>query len=228
MNSKSIEREKKMKRNAFALKVGEGLKYDFRQGVGSVWKKICDTLDSNGGSNFSMWQIEDVVFCYYESDDDNSSVAAGLFDAFGEIDDTFEWISDPKSEMRLMYHDFGIVREDKSLIRHRMFVTRLKEGFEEDYKSRHDALVEARGGVPDPGPDSNFSIWYAGGYIMGYDEIDTTMESEETQEQHEATVKWETRMLEIMDWMTDDVDWLTGEHHDHVVRIGYHSRNIFL
>ncbi len=212
-----------MKRNAFALKTGEGLKYDFRQGIGSVWHKLCTALDNGGGSNFSIWQIEDIVFAYYESGDDNSKLASELFDIFSEIDDTFEWISDPKSEMRLMYHDFGIVREDKSLIRHRVFVTRLKEGFEEEYKSRHDALVEARGGVPDPGPDSNFSIWYAGGFIMGYDEIDTTMEADETPEQHEATVQWESRMLEIMDWVTDDVDWLTGMHHEHVVRIGCHG-----
>ena len=29
-----------------------------------------------------------------------------------------------------------------------------------------------------------------------------------------ATVAWETRQLEIMDWLTDDVDWMTGETHD--------------
>ena len=38
---------------------------------------------------------------------------------------------------------------------------------------------------------SNFSIWSAGGYIFGYDEIDTTMETEETIASREATVSWE-------------------------------------
>ena len=60
-----------------------------------------------------------------------------------------------------------------------------------------------------PGPDSNFSIWSAGGYIFGYDEIDITMEVEETPEAREATIAWETRQLGIMDWITNDVDWMT-------------------
>ena len=116
--------------------------------------------------------------------------------------------------MRLMYHDFGVVRESKELIRIRMFMTKLKAGQEEEYKARHDKLVEARGDKVTEGPDSNFSIWNAGGYIFGYDEIDTTMEVEETKEARESTVEWETRQLGIMDWITNDVDWMTGEVHD--------------
>ena len=54
--------------------------------------------------------------------------------------------------------------------------TRLKPGTQEEYKRRHDALVEQRGNTVNPGPDSNFSIWNAGDYIFGYDEIDITME----------------------------------------------------
>ena len=72
------------------------------------------------------------------------------------------------------------------------------------------------------GPDSNFSIWSAGGYIFGYDEIDTTMETEETPEAHEATVAWETRQLGIMDWITNDCDWLTGTVHSASVRLAWH------
>ncbi len=68
---------------------------------------------------------------------------------------------DPRQNMRLMYHNFGIVRSDKELIRHRMFMTKLKPGCEEEYKSRHDALIAQRGDSIDPGPDSNFSIWSA-------------------------------------------------------------------
>ena len=83
----------------------------------------------------------------------------------------------------------------------------------------------ARGGKTDPGPDSNFSIWNAGRYIFGYDEIDVTMETPETKEEHDQTVKWESGMLEIMEWITDDVDWLTGERHPHVIRLASHSLN---
>ncbi len=211
-----------MRRNTFALKVNKGQKQSFRAMLKDIWAELTDALDKAGASNFSMWQIEDVVFAYYETGERTDGLYVRIRDLFDKTCDSFSWISDPTREMRLMYHDFGIIRESKEQIRHRVFVTKLHEGCEEEYKARHDALVEARGGVPDPGPDSNFSIWYAGGYIMGYDEIDITMEKDETEEEHEATKKWESRMLEIMDWLTDDVDWLTGMHHDHVVRIGIH------
>ena len=84
------------------------------------------------------------------------------------------------------------------------------------------ALIEQRGDSVDPGPDSNFSIWSAGGYIFGYNEIDTTMETEETPEEHENTIAWETRQLEIMDWITNDVDWMTKEHHVSSIRLAWH------
>ena len=46
-----------------------------------------------------------------------------------------------------------------------------------------------------------------------------TMEQEETDEDRENTIAWETRMLEIMTWFTDDVDWITGQKHPHIERI---------
>lgn len=67
-----------------------------------------------------------------------------------------------------------------------------------------------------PGPDSNFTIWNGGDYIFGYDEIDTSMEHEMTDYERADTIKWEKHMLGIMEWITDDVDWITGEHHGHV------------
>ncbi len=87
----------------------------------------------------------------------------------------------------------------------------------------HDALAAQRGDTVNPGPDSNFRIWSAGGYIFGYDEIDTTMETDETPEEHAATIAWETRRLGIMDWITNDVDWMTGEHHSGSKRIAWHA-----
>lgn len=216
-----------MQRHAFALSIRKGCFNDFRSNYGKIWNDLTHLLDELHIENFSLWNIEDLVFGYYETDDlgfklseaqkkDYQAILAGL-------GDTFEWISSPAEEMRLMYHDFGIVRPNKELIRHRVFATRLKGNFQEEYKRRHDALVEARGGVPDPGPDSNFSIWNAKDYIFGYDEIDVTMEKEETEQDRQGTIAWETKMLEIMEWYTDDVDWITDLHHRHVVRIGYHN-----
>ena len=216
-----------MERHAFAAKINEGKFNEFRMGLGRVWNSATRFMDDMEVRNFSLWNIEDLVFGYYENDlmspkldDAKKKELDGIL---SPMDGTFTWISSPAEEMRLMYHDFGIVRPNKELVRHRVFATQLKGDFQEEYKRRHDGLVEARGDAVDPGPDSNFSIWNAGRYIFGYDEIDVTMETEETEESRQATIDWETKMLEIMSWYTDDVDWITDMHHKHVVRIGYHN-----
>ncbi|MBR1560701.1 MAG: hypothetical protein IJ646_10730, partial [Clostridia bacterium] len=95
----------------------------------------------------------------------------------------------------------------------------LKPGCEEEYKRRHDALVEARGGRVSEGPDSNFTIWYGAGYIFGYDEKVRSFDHEPTEEEKAADIAWETRQMEIMDWLTDDVDWITGQKHEHIRRV---------
>ena len=215
-----------MERHAFGFAIRYGKYNDFRQLLGKLWLDLTDILDSMKIRNFSLWGIEDLVFGYYEIDGEKklpTSKSAQYGRIRSELDKLVEWISTPAEEMRLMYQDYGIVRESKELIRHRVFVTRLRPGAQEEYKRRHDALVDARGGKVTPGPDSNFSIWNAGEYIFGYDEIDTSMEIEETEEQRRNTIDWETKMLNIMAWFTDDVDWITGLEHKHIVRLAYHN-----
>ena len=215
-----------MERHAFAMKVKDGQMNTYRRKLGEIWPELTGFLDRNQIKNFSIWNVEQLIFGYYEKADgavlnaEEKSVRDRLTE---EIQDTFQWISTPGEDMRLMYHNFGVVRESKELIRHRMFMTKLKDGCEEEYKARHDGLIAQRGDTVDPGPDSNFSIWSAGGYIFGYDEIDTTMERDETPEEHEATVAWETRQLGIMDWITNDVDWMTGECHPASRRLAWHN-----
>ena len=215
-----------MERHAFAMKVKDGQMNTYRRKLGEIWPELTDFLDRNQIKNFSIWNADQLIFGYYEKADgavlnaEEKSVRDRLT---GEIQDTFQWISIPGEDMRLMYHNFGVVRENKELIRHRMFMTKLKDGCEEEYKARHDGLIAQRGDTVDPGPDSNFSIWSAGGYIFGYDEIDTTMERDETPEEHEATVAWETRQMGIMDWITNDVDWMTGECHPASRRLAWHN-----
>ena len=116
----------------------------------------------------------------------------------------------------LMYHDIGLVRADKSLIRHRVFATKLKEGCAAEYKRRHDGLIEKRGDKITEGPESNFTIWNANGYIFGYCELVKSFDHEMTEAEKASTIAWETRQLEIMDWLTDDVDWITGQKHDSI------------
>lgn len=215
-----------MERHGFAMEVKNGQMNAYRQKLGEIWPELTAFLDRNGIHNFSVWNTDSLIFGYYENADGAvlSEEEAAVKDALvKKMEDTFTWISTPGEDMRLMYHNFGIVRENKELIRHRMFMTKLKPGCEEEYKRRHDGLIEQRGDTVDPGPDSNFSIWSAGGYIFGYDEIDTTMEKEETEEDRQTTIAWETRQLEIMDWITNDVDWMTGEHHSSSRRLAWHA-----
>lgn len=215
-----------MERHAFAMKVKDGRMNTYRWKLGEIWPELTGFLDRNQIKNFSIWNADQLIFGYYEKADGavlNAEEKLVKDRLIGEIQDTFQWISTPGEDMRLMYHNFGVVRENKELIRHRMFMTKLKDGCEEEYKARHDGLIAQRGDTVDPGPDSNFSIWSAGGYIFGYDEIDTTMERDETPEEHEATVAWETRQLGIMDWITNDVDWMTGECHPASRRLAWHN-----
>ena len=215
-----------MERHGFAIKIKPGHTGMFRRGLGEIWKEFTLFLDKHEASNFSMWNVENIVFGYYETknklvftESDKEQVAQWE-ELYGN---SFEWISTPFVEMRLMYHDFGIVRENKELIRHRVFITKLKSGAEEEYKRRHDALIETRGGAVTQGPDSNFSIWSAGGYVFGYNEIDITMEQDKTEEELRSDILWETKMLEIMTWLTNDVDWITGESHESVKRLAWHT-----
>ena len=215
-----------MERHSFAMEIKEGKKNEYRQKLGEIWSELTAFLDQEKVHNFSIWNCKSLIFGYYETDETSEfseEKKAKIQALTSRIDNTFIWISTPGENMRLMYHNFGIVRKSKELIRHRMFMTKLKPGCEEEYKARHDGLVAARGDKIDPGPDSNFSIWSAGGYIFGYDEIDTTMEVEETPEAREATIAWETRQLGIMDWITNDVDWMTKEVHPSSVRLAWHN-----
>lgn len=215
-----------MQRHGFALEVRIGKTAQFRENLGKVWTELTHFLDYHKMFNFSMWNVEQIVFGYYETEDD-FAFSEGDKELVKEWEalygDSYRWISEPFGEMRLMYHDFGIVRQSKELIRHRVFITKLVPGAEEEYKARHDALVEARGDRITKGPDSNFSIWNAGGYIFGYNEIDTTMERDRTEEDRQADIAWETKMLEIMSWLTDDVDWITGQCHENIRRICWHN-----
>lgn len=215
-----------MKRHTFAMKIKNGQMQEYRKRLGEIWPRLTAFLDGSRVKNFSIWNADSLIFGYCETAEERqlSAEEESIKKELTEnMEDTFEWISTPGEPMRLMYQDFGIVRPSKELIRHRMFMTKLKPGCEEEYKRRHDGLVEKRGDSVTQGPDSNFSIWSAGGYIFGYDEIDTTMETEPTEADKAFTAEWEMRQLEIMDWITNDVDWLTGEHHGASVRLAWHA-----
>lgn len=191
-----------MQRTTFVLRL-EG---DRARGIAAV-KAIRAEFEKAGLENFSVWHMEQYLFGYGENGNPDALDAA-----LALLPSDVKLVCAPGT-MRQMYHDIGIVREDKSLIRHRVFATKLKPGCEEEYKRRHDGLIEARGDIVKEGPESNFTIWYGDGHIFGYCELVKSFDHEPTPEEHAATVAWETRQLEIMDWLTDDMNWLTGENH---------------
>ncbi len=202
-----------MQRMPFVLKFKPGMKEAGLKALEGVWGGVKNTLDDMGVSNFSIWGIQDFLFCYGEYPD-CVSVSASDKAVWEKALSPFIDLFAAPGTLPMMYHDIGIVREDKSLIRHRVFATKLKPGCAAEYKHRHDALVEARGDKISEGPESNFTIWNANGYIFGYCELVRAFDHEMTEEEKASTIAWETRQLEIMDWLTDDVDWITGEKHD--------------
>ena len=163
-----------MERHAFAMEVKSGQMNTYRKKLGEIWPDLTAYLDRNGIQNFSIWNTDSLIFGYYENEDGaviSDEEAAVKAEFVKKMEDTFTWISTPGDDMRLMYHNFGVVRKSKELIRHRMFMTKLKPGCDEEYKRRHDALVEARGDAVDPGPDSTrcqrAAVSHFGGYGGG-------------------------------------------------------------
>jgi len=202
-----------MKRIPFVLRFKAGMQEAGEKALCSIWGGVKTVLDSQGADNVSVWGIQDFLFCYGEYPDNFSIPEADKARWEAALSPYMELFAAPDT-LPLMYHDIGIVRKDKSLIRHRVFSTKLKDGCAEEYKRRHDALIEARGDKISEGPESNFTIWNANGYIFGYCELVKSFDHEMTEEEKASTIAWETRQLEIMDWLTDDVDWITGQKHD--------------
>jgi L-rhamnose mutarotase len=199
-----------MRRETIALRIISGAENEFSRHSREAWPKLLAQLDRENVKNLSVWCVEDLVFCYCEV---HSGIKAPLALFYEAVQDCCEEVAGLKEPMMLMYEDIGFIREDKTKITHRVFITKLKPGCREKYKHRHDVLAESRGGTINPGPESNFTIWNGGDYIFGYCELDKSMLKEPSDEERKITVEWETRMLEIMDWITDDVDWLTGLKH---------------
>lgn len=211
-----------MKRESCMLKIRDGFKAAVESAVSQKADEIGDLLVRLGAQNASAWTVEGYLYLYAEFEDENENGLKEIVSAYAcALEGACEWIAKP-GEMRLMYHDIGIVREDKHLIRRRVFATHLKPGCAEEYYNRHKALIDARGDKITDGKESNFTIWCANSeFIFGYCELVKAFDREMTEEEKASTIAWETRQLEIMDWFTDDVDWITNEKHDKM-------KNLFL
>ena len=209
-----------MKRETCMFKPYAGSMDEFARAIRAKAEVIQAKCERIGAKNASAWTVAGFVYFYAEFDDDNKVGLRELLATWrGELAAMGVILAFP-AEMRLMYHDIGVVREDKHLIRRRVFATHLKPGCADEYQARHQKLIDARGDRVTDGPESNFTIHCAlDEYIFGYCELVKAFDHEPTPEEHAATVAWETRQLEIMDWLTDDMNWLTGENHPPVERV---------
>ena len=106
-----------MERHAFAMKVKDDMMNSYRQKLGEIWKDLTLFLDRNQVKNFSIWNTERLIFGYYEKrrrcrtlTAEEKAVRDVLIEKMAE---TFEWISEPGQDMRLMYHNYGVIRENK-------------------------------------------------------------------------------------------------------------------
>lgn len=188
---------------------------------GALPAPVRAAFEGMGVKNASVWRVGDLAFGYYERpqgrplpDQAEHDVLTGWADTLKQL---AEIIARP-GQMRLMYENLGLVRKCKSDIRHRVFAARLKPGCADEYRRRHAAL-EDRALPNQPGRESNFTIWNAHGYIFGYCEVVKAMDYPLTPAQRTASMDWERKQLEIMDWLTDDVDWLTGQSHGKARRV---------
>ena len=197
-----------MERVSFLLKATDSTRAAALDGMKSLLPELACALKKTGITNFSVWQAENLIFGYYEAADIAAVRASGALvrEAAEKLAGKAELISSP-GNMRRMYTALGHPRACKKGLGHRVFMTRLKPGMAEEYRKRHAAIETDD--APE-GPINNFTIWNGGDYICGYAELDEGFVIDRSAEGMEKDRPWETAMLEVMDWLTDDVNSLFG------------------
>lgn len=212
-----------MERRTFLLKLTEGMNKEKLETALQVMKEI---VRKNGGDDFSVWQAEDLVFGYFETDSTALPDPAGTeLRAYIEetLADAVQIIS--VCNMRLMYSSINRPLTDKSKVAaHRVFMARIKPGCAEEYLRRHHGLeiiaeqdIAAGRVKPDEMPSNNMTIWNGGDYICGYNEMEQIPAADDPNSG--GNEEWELNMLKIMDWITDDADAFSGIHHEPVKRL---------
>ena len=163
--------------------------------------------------NFTMWGIGDYGFGYFEGQAHDKARMCSILESLPK---PIVCLCQP-GEMAVMYDNPGCVRESKDGLTHRVFAAKLKPGCADEYKRRHDTIPTLS--ADQPTYESNWGIWLGDGHIFGYCERDPALWSEPTEEDRQLTIQWETAQLEIMEWLSDDMDWLTGQTHAAVMQI---------
>ncbi len=184
-------------------------------------RKLKAAAERAGADRFSLWRAKDLVFGYVEAKGEEVVKEAGeaVRTAFSMDWSGFSHLLASPGNMRLMYRVVTNPRETTDGLFYRVFMTRLKPGSAEEYLKRHaelQAVQEAREKDTPSGEMNNFTIWNAGDYICGYNELEKPAEKPDGPVPKSP---WEVRMLEIMDWITDDVDAMFGFQNEAVRRL---------
>jgi L-rhamnose mutarotase len=206
-----------MERAAFLFKTTDSRRAEALSKLKTLLPDTAAQLKDAGADNFSLWRAENLIFGYYETPDMATLRAAGavIRTLASQLEETADLLASP-GNMRRMYTALGHPRTDKQGLGHRVFMTRLKPGMAEEYRARHAAIETDD--APE-GPINNFTIWNCGDYICGYAELDPGFTIDRSAEGMEKDRPWETAMLEVMDWLTDDVNSLFGFQHEPVSRL---------
>ena len=163
--------------------------------------------------NFTVWGIGGYAFGYFEGEEQDRNRMSAILEALPE---SVVCLCQP-GQMAVMYENLGCVRSIKDGLTYRVFSARLKPGCADEYKRRHTTIAP----LPTDRQtyESNWGVWLGDGHVFGYCERDPALRKEPTEELKKRILQWETAQLEIMDWLTDDMDWLTGQKHAAVQQI---------
>lgn len=121
-----------MQRHTFALQIKTGEIRKFRSTLGAVWPEVKEIFDTYDLRNFSLWSIDYIIFGYYESNDDfemNEEFLAEVTALDQRFEGCYDWLSEPGKPMRLMYHAYGGVQEEKELVYKKDFCHSSSRGY---------------------------------------------------------------------------------------------------
>ena len=103
-----------MQRLPFVMKVAPRRRAEVIAALRGSWGEIDAALRRAGAENFSVWSIQDFLFCYGEYPDGVCPPAA-CGERWAAATADCEMFAAPGT-LPLMYHDIGVVRKDKSLM----------------------------------------------------------------------------------------------------------------
>lgn len=163
--------------------------------------------------NLTVWEIGTYIFAHFEGTIQEKNHMLAELD---KLPEQVECLYLP-GQMAMMYENRGCVISKKNALSYRVFAARLKPGCADEYKRRHSLIPP----LPNDREnyESNWGIWLGDGCVFGYCELNPSLRQEPTEDEIRETLEWETKQLEIIEWMTNDMDWLTGEKHLAVKRV---------